>query len=66
MSEAGPLSSETAKLLDISKSDINANDDWVEAVEVVEVVRSRPDGRDVLGSSCHMDAVVSTSAYRRP
>ena len=38
-SDARP-STEAAKLLDISVSETTANEDWVDAVDVVEVVRS--------------------------
>jgi hypothetical protein len=39
-----------------------AYDDGVDAVETVEVVRSLAENRDVCGSSCHTELVVSTWA----
>ena len=67
-SETCPLSRDAAKLLEISGSDINAYDECecVEVVETFEEVLSRPVSRDVLGSSCHIELVVSTVPYRRP
>jgi hypothetical protein len=59
-SETWPLSSEAAKLLEISGSETKAYDDCVEAVDVVEVVRSRTEIREVRGSSCQTELVVST------
>lgn len=60
MSEVGPLAREAAKLLDISGSEINAYEDRVEAVDVVDVVRSRSDSPELLGSSCHTEPDLST------
>jgi hypothetical protein len=51
---------EAAKLLDISGSEINANEDRVEVVDVVDVVRSRSESPVLLGSSCHMEAALLT------
>jgi len=65
-SETCPLSSDAAKLLEISGSEIKAYDDCVEAVDVVDVVRPRADSRDARGSSCHTELSVSTVLYRRP
>jgi hypothetical protein len=65
-SEMNPASSDAAKLLDISASETNAKDDCVDAVEVVDVVRSRADSRDGRGSSCHVELATSTVPYRRP
>jgi hypothetical protein len=66
-SETGPLSSDAAKLLEISRSETNAYDDCVEAVDVVELVRSRAERRRTrCGSSCHSELVLSTLAYSRP
>lgn len=65
-SETWPLSRDAAKLLEISGSEMNAYDECVEAVDTVEEVRSRPERRDVLGSSCHAELVMSTLPYRRP
>jgi hypothetical protein len=66
ISETCPLSSDAAKLLEISGSDTKAYDECVEAVEVVEVVRPRADTRDARGSSCQTELVVSTLLYNRP
>jgi hypothetical protein len=65
-SETCPLSSDAAKLLEISGSETKAYDDCVEAVDAEEVVRSRADSRDARGSSCHTELLVSTVLYRRP
>ena len=67
-SETCPLSRDAAKLLEISGSDINAYDECecVEVVETLEEVLSRPVRRDVLGSSCHIELVVSRVPYRCP
>lgn len=45
-SDVCPLSSDAAKLLDISGSETKAYDERVEVVEVVEVVRSRAESRE--------------------
>jgi hypothetical protein len=60
VSEVGPLAREAAKLLDISGSEINAYDDRVDVVDVVDVVRSRSESPVLLGSSCHMELPLST------
>lgn len=49
-----PLSSDTAKLLDISGSETSAYDDCI------DVVRSRGESLDVRGSSCHAELATST------
>jgi len=59
-SDTWPLSRDAAKLLEISASETKAYDDGVEAVDVVEVVLSRAASRDIRGSSCHIDVLVST------
>lgn len=59
-SDVCALSSDAAKLLDISGSDTNAYDDCVDAVDIVDVVRSRAESRDVRGSSCHAELAKST------
>lgn len=60
-SETCPLSRDAAKELEMSGSeDTKANEECVEAVEVVEVVLSRPDERDARGSNCHTELAVST------
>lgn len=64
--ETSPASSEAAKLLEISGSDTNAYEDWVEVAESVEVVRSRCERRDVRGSSCQTDAEVLALPYSFP
>ena len=56
----GPLAREAAKLLDISGSETSAYEDRVEVVDVVDVVRSRSESPELLGSSCHMEPVLST------
>ena len=58
-----PASRDAAKLLEISGSETSAEEDCVDAVEVVEIVRSRADRREGRGSSCHTDAEVSTLPY---
>lgn len=66
-SDAWALSSEAAKLLDISGSETNANDDCVDdVVDIVDVVRSRADSRGFRGSSCHAELATSTFPYSRP
>lgn len=60
VSEVGPLARDAAKLLDISGSDINAYEEWVDVVDVVDVVRSRSESEEPLGSSCHMEPALST------
>lgn len=65
-SETCPLSSDAAKLLEISRSETKAYDDCVEAVDVVDVVRPLADRRDARGSSCHTELFVSTVLYKRP
>ena len=61
-SDACALSSEAAKLLEMSGSEeTNAYEEWVDAVEAEEIVRSRGDWLRVdLGSSCHTELAVST------
>lgn len=59
-SDVWALSSDAAKLLDISGSDTKAYDDCVDVVDIVDVVRSRAESRDVRGSSCHAELVTST------
>lgn len=65
-SDVCALSSDAAKLLDISGSDTNAYDDCVDVVDIVDVVRSRAESRDVRGSSCHAELATSTFPYSRP
>lgn len=59
VSEVGPLAREAAKLLDISCSEINAYEDRVDVVEVVDVVRSRCESPGPVGSSCHIEPALS-------
>ncbi len=59
VSEVGPLAREAAKLLDISGSETNAYEDRVEVVDVVDVVRSRSESPELLGSSCHREPALS-------
>lgn len=60
-SSASDTSSDAAKLLDISGSEeTSAYEDWVEAVEVVEVVLSLGESREAWCSSCHTELSVST------
>lgn len=66
VSEVGLLSSEAAKLLEISGSEMYAYEDWFELVEVVDVVRTRDVTWEVRGSSCQTEVLVSTSPYKRP
>lgn len=66
VSEAGLLSSEAAKLLEISGSEMYAYEDWFEPVDVVDVVRVRCERWEVRGSSCQTEVLVSTSPYKRP
>lgn len=65
-SETKPPSSDAAKLLDISVSETTAKDDWVDAVDVVDVVRSLAENRDARASSCHIEWDTSILPYRRP
>jgi hypothetical protein len=65
-SDACPLSREAAKLLEISGSDTKAYEEWVEVVDAVEIVRSRPVCLEVRGSNCHTELAVSIVLYRRP
>lgn len=67
-SDRKPSSSDAAKLVDISGSDIKAKEDCVDAVDVVEVVRSLAESRDAdaRGSSCHSECATSIGPYRRP
>lgn len=60
VSDVCALSSEAAKLLDISGSDTIAYDDCVDVVDMVDVVRSRAEIREVRGSSCHAELAAST------
>ena len=53
-SDACP-STDAAKLLEISVSDTTAKEDCVDAVEVVDVVRSRAENLDARGSNCHVE-----------
>lgn len=66
VSEVGLLSSEAAKLLEISGSEMYAYEDGFEPVDVVEVVRVRGERREVRGSSCQTEVLVSISPYKRP
>lgn len=66
VSEVGLLSSEAAKLLEMSGSEMYAYEDWFEPVEVVDVVRVRDERCEVRGSSCQTEVLVSTSPYNRP
>jgi len=59
-SETWALSSDAAKLLEISGSDTKAKEDWVDVVDMVEVVRSRAERRELRGSSCHAEFATST------
>lgn len=59
-SDTCPLSREAAKLLEISGSDTKAKDDWVDVVDMVDVVRSRAERRELRGSSCHAEFATST------
>ena len=59
MSDVGPLARDSAKLLDISGSEINVYEERVDVVDVVDVVRSRSES-EPLGSSCHMEPALST------
>jgi hypothetical protein len=56
----GPLAREAAKLLDISGSEMNAYEDRVDVVDVVDVVRSRSESPALFGSSCHAELALST------
>jgi len=60
VSEVCPLARDAAKLLDISGSDINAYEERVDVVDVVDVVRSRSESEEPFGSSCHMEPALST------
>lgn len=60
MSEVGPLARDAAKLLDISGSETNVYEEWVDVVDVVDVVRSRCESEEPLGSSCHTEPTLST------
>jgi len=60
VSEVGPLARDAAKLLDISGSDINAYEERVDVEDVVDVVRSRSESEEPLGSSCHTEPALST------
>lgn len=55
-----PASRDAAKLLEISGSETTAYEDCVDAVDVVEIVRSRAERREGRGSSCHTEDDVST------
>lgn len=60
-SDVCALSSDAAKLLDISGSDTSAYDDCVDVVDIVDVVRSlAAESRDARGSSCHAELATST------
>jgi hypothetical protein len=59
VSEAGPLARDAAKLLDISGSETNAYEDRVDVEDVVDVVRSRCERPEPVGSSCHMEPALS-------
>jgi hypothetical protein len=59
VSEVGPLARDAAKLLDISGSETNAYEDRVDVVDVVDVVRSRCESPEPVGSSCHMEPALS-------
>lgn len=65
-SVTNPPSSDAAKLLVISASETTANEDCVDAVDVVDVVRSRAESRDVRASSCHTELPTSMVPYSRP
>lgn len=66
ISEGGPLSKDTVKLLEISWSETRAYEDCVEAVDVVDVVRSRGGRREARGSSCQPELEVSMLPYSLP
>lgn len=65
-SETKPPSRDAAKLLEISGSDTTAKDDWVEAVDVVDVVLSLAEKCVARASSCHIEWVTSMLPYKRP
>lgn len=66
VSERSPLSKDAVKLLDISGSETRAYEDCVEAVDVVDVVRSRGGKREARGSSCQTELEVSMFPYSLP